>query len=357
MGEPRRPRLSARKKAGFAALAVATALLATEGALRLLGYPLGIARSFSHVWNRDAASLAGLPGLFQPGVRRRIAFPPQLAYDVGLNSLGLRGEEVARARPDGALRVLALGDSVTFGYHVADDETWPAHLQARLRAQGLTAEVINGGCGHFTITDERQYLEERLLALEPSVVVLQFCSNDVTPGELDRAPSLYREILAEAGAPSLGDRLRGTALGELQLRAAIALKASRRAAPSMTLGAPETVPEGNWARYEQELTALKGLLDARGVPLVLVSFPDLDAVLGGGAAQQDAPLAAIAGRLGLPFSAATPAFRAAAEDPRGLYLWPRDPHPSSAGNAALASEVQRLLAEAGLLSGAQAQSH
>lgn len=349
MEEAPRPRLSARKKAAFAAVAVVVAVLGAEGLLRLLGYPKGLARSFSHVWNHDAASLARLPGLFQPGARRRIAFPPQLAYDATFNGLGLRGPEVAPTRPAGTVRVLALGDSVTFGYHVADDETWPAHLDARLRARGVRAEVVNGGCGHFTITDERQYLEERLLSLEPSVVVLQFCNNDVTEGELGRARTLYREILDEAAAPSLGDRLRATALGELQLRLAIALKASRRAEPAMTLATPDPVPDASWAKYEQELAALKGALDARGVPLVLVAFPDLFEALDPAAAPHAAPLAAIAARLKVPFVNALSAFRAAGPDPHPLYLWPRDPHPSSAGNEVFARVVDELLAAQGLL--------
>ncbi len=344
-----RRRFGARKKAVFAAVTVIAAVLGAEGVLRLAGYPQGIVRSFSHVWNHDVASLERLPGLFQPGVRRHIAFPPQLAYDVTFNALGLRGPELAPRRPEGALRVLALGDSITFGYHVADAETWPAQLEARLGARGVRAEVVNGGCGHFTITDERAYLEERLLSLEPSVVVVQFCSNDVTPGELGRTPTLYREILDEAAAPSLADRLRATALGELQLRAAIALKAARRSEPAMALAAPEPVPEARWARYEEELGALKRALDARGVPLVLVAFVDLAVVLGQGPDVHEAALTAIAGRLGIPFASALPAFRAAGPDPHALYLWPRDPHPSAAGNAALAGVVEQLLDAHGLL--------
>lgn len=341
--------LSATKKGAFAAVAVIVAVLGAEGVLRLLGYPRGIVRSFSHVWNRDPVSLERLPGLFQPGVRRHIAFPPELAYHATFNALGLRGPEVTRSRPEGTLRVLAVGDSVTFGYHVADHETWPAHLAARLAGRGLRAEVINGGCGHFTITDQRQYLEERLLSLEPSVVVLQFCSNDVTPGELGRERTLYREILDEAAAPSLGDRLRSTALGELQLRAAIALKAARRGERAMTLAAPEPVDDAAWARYEEELAALKRALDARGVPLVLVSFVDLGVVLGDGPSVHDGPLATITARLKIPFASALPAFRAAGPDPRALFLWPRDPHSSSAGNAVLAGVVEDLLGAHGLL--------
>lgn len=348
MSTPRRP-LGAKKKVVFTLVSVACSLLLLEGTLRLLGYPTGIARSFGHLWNRDPASLTSTPGLFVPSARRRISYPPELAYDVTFNALGLRGDEVDRAPPAGVLRVLALGDSVTFGYHVPDAETWPAHLQARLREAGARVEVLNGGCGHFSIPDERAYLEERLLALQPHVVALQFCSNDVTERELLRSPTLYRETLDRGAETSLGDVLRGTALGELQLRAAIALKA-RRDGPlrASTFASTEPAPDAHWARYEQELAALSRTLAARGVPLLLVAFPDLGRVDEDGASPEDERLRALSSRVGVPFVSALSAFRAA-PDRRALYLWPLDPHPSGRGNAVLAQVVGEALRERGLL--------
>lgn len=55
---------------------------------------------------------------------------------VNTSSLGLRGPEPAPGGP----RVLAVGDSVTFGWGLADEESWPARLSAEL---GVT--VLNGG--------------------------------------------------------------------------------------------------------------------------------------------------------------------------------------------------------------------
>lgn len=58
------------------------------------------------------------------------------AFLVSTNPLGLRGPEPSSRGP----RVLAVGDSVTFGWGVADEEAWPARLSALL---GL--EVLNAG--------------------------------------------------------------------------------------------------------------------------------------------------------------------------------------------------------------------
>jgi lysophospholipase L1-like esterase len=349
MAERTRRRLSPRKKLLFGLVTLAVCLLTCEGVLRLAGYPQGLVRSFGRLWNRDAESLAQRPGLFRPNFEGRVGYPPELAYGVSFNDLGLRGPPADLAKPPGTLRILALGDSVTFGYHVEDDETYPVHLEQRLRAAGLAVEVLNGGCGHFTITDELPYLRDRLLDLDPDLVVLQFCANDVSPHDLDRSPTLYEEILVEAAAgPPFSQLLRSTALGEAQLRLAIALKRWRQG-PRTDLGqAADDVPERCWTRYGEELERLSALLREREVPLLLVGFPDLGTVEAAGPSGYDTHLSALAAELEVPYASLLTRFRAA-KDPRSLYLYPLDGHPSDAGHALLAEVVHEQLEAAGWL--------
>ncbi|MCA8920684.1 MAG: SGNH/GDSL hydrolase family protein [Planctomycetes bacterium] len=336
-------KLSTRKKVRFAGGCLGLlllAVLATEGALRVAGYPSGLVRTFGKLWNRDPESLAKLPGLFAPSAEREVAYPPELAYRVRFNASGLRGPELRVPKP--RVRILALGDSVTFGYHVQDAETYPAQLRKLVPDD---VEVINGGCGSFTITDERRYLEQRLLALEPDVVVLQFCANDVVSAELDRDPLRYDEILMDPGGSSW---FRETALGEVQLRLAISLKSWRRG-PPQNLGDPaQPIEPRHWARYAEELAALKQLLDARQVPLLLVAFTDLDVTRNGAPSPYDVELQRIADELGIPFASTLPAYRAQPEA-TALYLYPLDGHPSALGNRVLAEVVRALLRSSGAL--------
>ena len=72
-------------------------------------------------------------------------------YHVVTNSVGLRNVEEPR---DGALRILALGDSQTFGPYMTNEDTWPARVEANLRRQSLDVQVFNAEIAGYSIGDE-----------------------------------------------------------------------------------------------------------------------------------------------------------------------------------------------------------
>jgi len=97
---------------------------------------------------------------------------------VHINSHGYRGPEFQTPKPAGTRRVLAIGDSFTFGWGVEDDETYPARLDEAL---GEDVEVINAGfaAGYYPDT-YYVYLREYGLALEPDLIVIGFyVGNDI----------------------------------------------------------------------------------------------------------------------------------------------------------------------------------
>ena len=58
-------------------------------------------------------------------------------HDVTINSLGLRNREIAPAKPEGVTRIMMLGDSIVFGWGVAQDKTMSVVLEQDL-AVGLS---------------------------------------------------------------------------------------------------------------------------------------------------------------------------------------------------------------------------
>ena len=80
----------------------------------------------------------------------------------------------------GAPTWIALGESTTFGWGVADGDTYPAHLQALLAAQGRQVRVINAGVPSYSSTQVLRYLEELLAGgRKPERVLINIMWNDV----------------------------------------------------------------------------------------------------------------------------------------------------------------------------------
>lgn len=94
------------------------------------------------------------------------------------NELGLRDDQVSDPGPS-ELRVLFVGDSVTFGWGVAQENTF-VELTAQTLESRLARPVsaINGGCGSYNSEQELSFVRRFLPTLAPNVVILTYVSND-----------------------------------------------------------------------------------------------------------------------------------------------------------------------------------
>jgi len=76
-------------------------------------------------------------------------------------------------------KILALGDSLTFGYEVASEKTWPALVQKKLRADGHPeAEVFNAGTSGATTAFGQQTLRFHLKRHKPDLLIYGLGAND-----------------------------------------------------------------------------------------------------------------------------------------------------------------------------------
>ena len=180
---PPPPRRRTRTVA-FRLLAVAIAVVATLGAVevafRILGYqPLyEVYAKPDNFYVADAV----VGWSYGPGARGEYVgprpFPISFRSEVRINSLGLRGPELTAA-PPGGLRVLVLGDSVTSGLEVAENETYSA-VAAHLLSErlGVPVQVVNAGVRGYGTDQEWLLYRERLKQLHPDVVVDHTTGND-----------------------------------------------------------------------------------------------------------------------------------------------------------------------------------
>jgi lysophospholipase L1-like esterase len=127
------------------------------------------------------------PALYRPSDDPRVLFEPSPDFDgfsegtwVRTNSRGLRERELPPAKPAGARRVVFLGDSVTFGAGVRDDEPFPRLLEAAVNEGGAgPIETVNAGVVGYNTVQELARLEQVGLAYQPDVVVVTFVVNDL----------------------------------------------------------------------------------------------------------------------------------------------------------------------------------
>lgn len=196
---PKRP-LTRRKKLAGAIFVSLVVLGAAELALRLAGYRYDAAASMASTADAGEANELGQSEFYAPDPDLLWTLRPSTVIDAEgfgfcrarTNSDGLRGPALPGAKAPGEFRVLCLGDSVTFGLCLEDGLAPPRLLEDALRAApefaGRTVRVINAGVPGYSSVQGMRLLE-RLLHLEPDVVIFWFGMNDAGPmrGLPDRA--------------------------------------------------------------------------------------------------------------------------------------------------------------------------
>jgi len=158
------------------------AFAVVEAAVRLLDPPRMVVR----LQDRDGAAIPSLFVESENGVRLRPHARVDVVrdksagrpYRIETNALGLRGPDLG---PKRVSRVLFLGDSITAGFGVDDDETFVRRIETRGRADGLRLDVVNAGLPGASLAEELELLREVGLATEPDLVVLGFYLNDASP--------------------------------------------------------------------------------------------------------------------------------------------------------------------------------
>lgn len=74
-------------------------------------------------------------------------------------------------------RVVFLGDSLTEGYGVAKEKAYPALIEKKIKAAGLTWQVINAGVSGSTTASAKTRMDWQLKS-KPEVIVIALGAND-----------------------------------------------------------------------------------------------------------------------------------------------------------------------------------
>nr|MBI3614443.1 hypothetical protein [Nitrospirota bacterium] len=310
------------------------------------------------------------------------------------NTQGFRDRERVMERTSPAPRVLALGDSFTWGAGVSYDEAFVTLIERRLQTVAPEAEVINVGVPAWGLQEELHLLKVYGIRFQPDLVVLNFfIGNDIQNKRGDdlSLPQLLivagQSYYVHSNGNWLHDRIGPDRwylyhdlnflfrIGGARVRQALNGKgdsafgamSSGESAPLVSraqyvrgiyersdiyLAEDTRFFAQHWARTQATLLALWAFLSERGIPLLLVIIPDhvqLDRALqteylagiGQAADQYDfykpqRLLLAWCQERGIPTVALLPAFEAAGS-PETLYFR-NDFHLTASGHR-LAAQV------------------
>jgi acyl-CoA thioesterase-1 len=79
--------------------------------------------------------------------------------------------------------VLVFGDSLSAGYGIAENQSWPSLLARRLSKDGAPYTVVNASISGETSAGGRARLEAALKQFHPQLVILELGANDALRGQ------------------------------------------------------------------------------------------------------------------------------------------------------------------------------
>ncbi len=150
-----------------------------EIGFRVAGYqPLyAVYSEPSEFWQRDDQ----LGWSFEPNSSGRYVgprpFPIQYRTPIRINSLGLRGEELADV-PRRTTRIAILGDSLVAAFEVPLRSTYAHLVEEQLQRRDHDVQVVNAGVQGYGTDQAYLLYRDRIAQLDADIVVYHTSSND-----------------------------------------------------------------------------------------------------------------------------------------------------------------------------------
>jgi len=257
----------------------------------------------------------------RPGAEARL-----MGVDVRISSDGLRDDEHDR-EPGERHRIVILGDSLTFGWGVEEDETFATILERELSKERPT-EIVNLGTGNYGTVQEVELFLEKGRGYRPEQLVVFWFINDAEP-----VPAKARwAFLAHSRAVTLyWSRLR-------RLFAGISPERSFR---EYYAGLYADDQPG-WREAQAAFLRLAETCREDGIRLQVVLLPELHELASYPFEREHALVAGFLRENGIETLDLAPAF-AEETDPRSLWVAPDDAHPNARAHRRIAEASRDFL--------------
>lgn len=194
------------------------------------------------------------------------------------NSQGFRDQELAVDSVQPRRLILCLGESSTWGTGSSSRlTTWPHQLHELLRQEDPSAVVFNAGMPGYTVVENLQLLNHRLLKYRPEAVLYMGIRNDVEfymrSLSADTDLNLYARKLAPLPSSFLNNLVLKSSLGAMiASRLGDTVQFDRQTPAGEPQQGKGLTPRGVEA-FRDQIALMKTLCDRHGVKLLWVDQP------------------------------------------------------------------------------------
>lgn len=260
-----------------------------------------------------------------------------MGTDVAINSKGLRNRETQYSHPDGTIRIMMLGDSLTFGWGVREEETFARRLESILNGTGIKTEVINAGVGNYNTSMEVAYFLSEGYKYNPDVVVLNYFINDAekTPtydvSKIDKYSASWIYFASRLDIIARYAKAEHKANWEEYYNSLYDTKS----------------PLSGWNSVEESFGKLVVFCRKKGIKLVFVVYPEIRRLSPYPFQPITEKIEALVTHHEVPFIDMIYVIKD--QNPSSLWVTPLDPHPNAKADALFAKGLSERLVSQGII--------
>ena len=257
-----------------------------------------------------------------------------MGVDIEINQFGLRSGNVDLDSQE--LKILMLGDSITFGWGVSYSETVSSRLEYALESSlEKEVKVVNAGVGNYNTAMQVEWLERVGLDMNPDIIILNFFINDaeLTPTYNKVSFSdqfFYSKVIFLAGLDTAKRYLHG---GQNWREYYTSLYSSNSL---------------EWREFQKSFLRLVEICIKNRLPLIIVDYPELRQLSPYPFKNISEKIKNLSIKNNLPYIPLLPAL--VNENPKDLWVTVPDPHPNGYANELMAEFLFKKIISMDLLS-------
>ncbi|WP_342734261.1 SGNH/GDSL hydrolase family protein [Bradyrhizobium sp. B117] len=313
----------------FGILSVATSLIMAAGALELYVRLMETdGTNFDiEMWRyaKELKEVSGIPGAGHEHIPGKSGV--YMGVPVTINSAGWRDREHSLEKGNSTIRIMMLGDSLTFGWGARPEDVTSYQLEGLLNANENKFEVINTGIGNANTAMEATYFMKKAYVYEPDIVVLNYFINDAEPTPRRTRNVLLEHFYSAAFIAGRFDVVMRTYFGKADWQ-------------QYYRGLYQENQPG-WLVAQSALKELANYCNTRNIKLIVINYPELHELSPYPFQDVTSLVASKANALGIPFLDLLPSVENQA--PNSLWVTKTDAHPNGRAARLYADAIRKFL--------------